>query len=679
VPGGQDDITAMRRLLPTASYFIAVARRQAAFAAALAAVIACLAAIGVLMQKNTYESWVTAVYDPRDSSELIPRYPNYPRFYQVQNSFKARMQTSDFLAQVATTLGWATDHDPSLGDQVRQLAARFIPARWLPAMLTPRDASAVAERQSRLASALRPRLETMTDERTMLLILKASDSTPYGAQQLAEKAMDLFIQSELQLEADQASMMYETFESYLLDEGTRGDQSKTEPKAEGVDPVAADRRARLKEREGDLIDEMQSLRLEISGQSNQRSARRAQLEAELASLMTRLKASHPDVIAKRAELEMFGRGDDGAARQSTLARLRGELAKVRDELRRAGIPVSADAANLAMQDPSLRGQFLPGLTDRIGELGLERLNVGRQVTSPKLRTRLKVILPASIEATPSVNNRRKMALGFLTLGSMAIFSLILIREARQPVARDEWRIGGRTGLKMLAAVPRHLLKAHEEITPTGVVTLKQQLGKRGGEHGHAADVLLTYRRVNHALRQHASGNNLLVLNVGSKARSARFLHNLVNVHASDYGESCLVIDCNHKNPLPTGMPPEALKSIDLVSFLGRKGVWNDVRLPRSEKNSYDLVPAPGEPPAEASAAYHSDAIDKLFAAVNKSYKMIFTRALPDTYFTENAALLQAATDCLLCIDATSTTFADIEQALALLDRSKVRGYVLLGG
>ena len=74
--------------------------------------------------------------------------------------------------------------------------------------------------------------------------------------------------------------------------------------------------------------------------------------------------------------------------------------------------------------------------------------------------------------------------------------------------------------------------------------------------------------------------------------------------------------------------------MDLVTFLGRKGVWTDVRLPQNDKCAYDLVPAPAELPPEATPTYYSEAIDKLFTAVSKSYKAIFTRALPEIVSVE---------------------------------------------
>ncbi len=672
----RDDWTQRRTLLPDWAYFRRVISRQRRFVITLAILVIILASFLSLSQKNVYSSSVSAVFDPRDSSEVYARYPNYPSFAQLSHRFYTQFQDREFLEELAAITGVfdavESEHhdDPVWKKIILERAEKYLPKSWLDrpeakTTLSPHERTAIID-------LLRQQMETQSNDKNLLLTLVAYAQTPDEAQRLAAMAMDLFIKKELEREADRVTILHDVFSEYALG-NFRPDTTETSRERNGGERKTggSSEEMRLKHEEADLLDKIQMIKSEVGDAFRQRGTRRAELEAQLNSLTTRLQPSHPLVIAKQDELARFAANDDTQALRSRLNAIRETLAKNRAEQRRLGIIVSPteDVSIAVPAAQSNNGQFMPGLSDRLGELSLEKLNISRQANSPSMRTRLRLMDEASFNPTPYKNNKKALAIGFVTFGLFLVFGFGALREYASPLARDGWRIVGQTGMTPLGVISKKNVTTHPRVSPE----LADEW-RRDNEHGFLSD----YEQVCYAMRHMCAGNTVLFVPVGEESSTALFAHNLANVFATESVGPVLVMDFDHHHSIAAATE-EFLGDHNLPHYLLKQARWDDVCKSRHENRAYELVPAPDQYTSRVARAYHSPILGKLFLVLSRRYQTVLTRGMSGPQTIENATLQKYASDTILVIDAQNSTYTDLNDVLGTLDARKIRGFVLLGG
>ncbi len=645
-----------------------VLRRQAPFVIPLAAVLAPLALIIGLNKKNSFTSYTSAVYDNRDTSEQVPRFPYYPRFAQVADSFKAKVDDVEFLWQVAKDVGLT---------QVKSDESAFRTAvrKVLPEYLEPwpqpksRELSDDLKTKSYMAQHMRRKFAAYSDDKKNSLSLTATGEDPFEAKRLAEAAMELFIQSELRFEAEGVERQRDLDASFLR-ELTKGEEEERKPAP--AQPSAEE--GRLAGVEAELLDRLSTVKSELDQEKNHGSAVRAALEADLARLATKLQPSHPEVMAKQDELRALSKGDDQALR-ARLVQLRQKLAEIREQQRRLGFKVSAGEGKFD-GIAKTKGSFLPALSDRVSELTLEQSRIARQAETPALRTRLRVSVPATYDEIPTSGSRRSLVLGLGILVALVLLVVTWIRELWSPLARDRWRVERRIEAPVLVELPRGGLQRYPAISPQLAGILRESVESKPERRNPASQILLAYRRLELEISRRAKGPVVLLINASAANRSGPFIQNFLNVSATESAAGLLMIDCDYRDPVVPA--DERLRSVgDFPAFLHGKVAWKDVRLPRNPDRAFDLLPAPSQA-SEAPRAYRVDVLQKLFANLARSYARVYIRGHDVRQVIDNAALVQAATDCFLVVDGRFTTFAEIECSLSLLNRDKLRGLILIG-
>lgn len=673
----RDDWAQKRNLLPDGSYLRRVVVRQRRFVLTLMILVVACAFMLSLSQKNIYSSSVSAVFDPRDSSEVYARYPNYPTFAQLSHRFYSQFQDREFLGELATITGVFDAIESKRQDSpawkvfLREKLDKHLPKSWKKPMeekttLSMYDRAAIID-------VLRQQMETQSNDKNLLLTLVAYGETAEDAQRLAAMAMDLFIKRELEREADRVTILHDVFSEYVLG-NFRPDTTETREKRSTGDHknVNVSEEMRLKHEEADLLDKIQMIKTEVSDAFRQRGTRRAELEAQLNSLSTRLQPSHPLVIAKQEELMRFTSNDDTQPLRARLNAVRQALSKNRSEQRRLGIVVSAREELSPIVNASTSantGQFMPVLSDRLGELSLEKLNISRQANSPSMRTRLRLMDEASLNPLPYKNNKRALAISFVTLGLFVVFGLGALREFASPLARDGWRIAGQTSMTSLGEISWENRVTYPRVSPE----LADEW-RRDNEHNYLAE----YEQICHALRHACLGNTVLFVPVGEDSATASFAHNLANVFATESIGPILLMDFDHHHSVAAATE-EFLGDHSIPHYLLKQARWDDVCKSRHASRAYELVPAPDQYTSRVARAYHSPILAKLFVVLSRRYQTVLSRGMSGPQMIENATLQKYTSDTILVVDAEKSTYADLKRLIDTLDQRKVRGFVLLGG
>ena len=676
----REDTEAKRLYLPDGRYFLRSLRRQAVLILFTIALLTPLALMMGYFQKDRMSSYVAAIYDDRDSPEAVPRYPMYPRFAQVADSFKTKLADPEFLWQIAIEVG-LNEKDKKGLSPFKMWIRRHVPGASL--LIPPLDSEKTAQDDAKAKDAnaqyLIRAMNAQFDDKKNIISLRIDTTDALLSKQLADAAMELFIQNELRFEAESFRRQHEVFAGYLhtLTLSAEAEHKAETNKKKEEKGLAQGKsiQERLREQENDLLDKIQSLRTEGDQEKSRSAAQRASLEADLARLTTRLEPSHPDVIAKQEEVRQLSHGTSDQGQRLKISQLKSQLAGIRDQERTLGMTVTAAEGRGEDYGPQ-RGQFLPALSDRVKELSLEEIRMERQAEAPALRTRLRLVGPASFDATPPGKGRREATMMFLALALAGALLAALLRELRTPYARDLWRVAWRSQLPVLSHLDVAGLKSYQSITPQLASKLRDTATSSNLRQSlRAGEVLQAYRRFEFELRQRCSGQVVLLQSAAEHGSTADFCYNFLNVICSETPGPVLLIDCDSRDPIPSGGNLKGPRR-SLADFLSGHATWREVRQNRSAERAFDLVAAPS--PEAAQMAFTRSAVQNLLTSLAKPYSRIYIRAYDIRRMLETEPFLESASDCVLLVDARCATFAEVERAARLTPKAKTLGLVMIG-
>ena len=676
----REDAEAKRLYLPDGRYFLRSLGRQSGLMLAVTFLLTPVALIMGYLQKDHMLSHAAAIYDDRDSPEAVPRYPMYPRFAQVADAFKTKLADPEFLWQVAIEVG-LPERDKKGLSTAKQWIRRHVPGGSILISQPKLEKSPQDEAQAKDTNAkyLTRVITAQYDDKKNIISLRTDTADALLSKQLADAAMELFIQSELRFEAESFRRQHEVFAGYLhtltlsAEAEHKADTSKKKDEKGLVQSMTI--QDRLREQENDLLDKIQSLRAEGDQEKSRGAAQRASLEADLARLTTRLEPSHPDVIAKQEEVRQLSQGTIDQGQRIKINQFKSQLAAIRDQERTLGMRVTTAEGRGEDLSPQ-RGQFLPALSDRVKELSLEEIRMARQAEAPALRTRLRLFVPASFDSTPPGKARRETTVMFLVLVLAGAIIAALLREMSTPYARDLWRVAWRSQLPVLSHLDLAGLKSYQSITPHLAGQLRDSASSSNLRQGlRAAEVLQAYRRLEFELRQRCRGQVVLLQSAAESGFTADFCYNFLNVICSETPGPVLLIDCDSRDPIPNAGTMKGPKR-SLADFLGGHASWREVRHNRSAERAFDLVSAPSR--EEPQMAFTRSAVQNLLTSLTKPYSRIYIRAYDIRRMLETEPFLQAASDCVLLVDARCATFAEVERAVQLTPAAKTLGLVMIG-
>jgi uncharacterized protein involved in exopolysaccharide biosynthesis len=650
--------------LPDRIYFFKVFRRNLGLMGLGLLITGALAVTLPLIVDNTYKSSVYAIFDHVDvSGSGIGTSPQV-RYNTVARLFRARFESQDFLTEIANKLG---GRDVFMRESpLVQALQKFLKGRI---HLTAEEPEASDEKVI-LARVLSKQLDAFPEPESGVLTLTAYTHSPKLSQDLANQAMELFIRKELDEQIRSLDIKLSFLQKNITQQADPRSSRRAAPRESRASRV---NKLQAEDKQTELEDRLRTLNNQLDNARVDREQAMAGVKRELVRLQTTLQPNHPQVVEKRKELDVIA-----AQYASSENKIRNSLEAVRAQLRslRSSSALGLDVTNLDIRDSQdYQGSFFVAVSDRIKDIELERKNLLRQKDDPSLRTRLRIIYPAAYEPSPYKNNRRNMALAVAAAGMGIIGFLIVMREIRNPRARDVWRVERSTGQDIVAQISHKSATEFSDITPNLADKLRTHLS-RINRVDDAARTLLSYRRLELAMERQCQGRVVMLINAGPFDETAQVIKNFLNIYATDQQDDFLLIDCNLQDPVyrKIGDGP------DLVDFWEGRASFEKVVLPREELDgfAFDLIPPMPKMSGEKTRAFREGRIEMALDKIPGHYKKVFIRGMPESHFIENMALLKVSSDGFIFVDANHSSYFDLQRTLTHLRSDKLRGLVALG-
>jgi uncharacterized protein involved in exopolysaccharide biosynthesis len=650
--------------LPDRIYFFKVLRRNLSLMSLGAVITGLLAAILPLLVDNTYKSSVYAIFDHVDVSGSGLGTSPQVRYNTVARLFQARFESQDFLIEIADKLG---GRDVFMRESpIDLLTHKLLKGRasFLEAEPEDKDEKVI------LAKFLSKQLDAFPEPESGVLTLTAYTHTPKLSQSLANQAMELFIRKELDEQIRSLDIKLGFLQKNITKPVEVRASRQSIPKESRSSRV---NKLQAEDKQTEMEDRLRALNNQLDNARVDREQAMANVKREMVRLQMTLQPNHPQVVEKRKELDVIAAQYSGNE-SKLLGSLEGIRAKLRDL--RLSSTLLADPSNLDIQDSQgYQGSFFVAVSDRIKDIELERKNLIRQKDDISMRTRLRIIYPAAYEPVPYKNSRRNLSLAVAAAGFAVIFLLIILRELRNPRARDVWRIERTTGQEIVAQISLKSANEFSDITPNLADKLRSHLSKINKVDG-AARTLLSYRRLELAMERGCQGRVVMLINAGPFDETAQVIKNFLNIYATDHQNDYLLIDCNLQDPVyrKVGDGP------DLVDFWEGRATFEKVMLPREELDgfAFDVIPPMPKLSGEKTRSFREDRIEIALDKIPSHYKKVFIRGMPESHFIENMALLKVSSDGFVFVDANHTNYFDLQRTLTHLRSEKLRGLVALG-
>lgn len=669
------------------SYAWRILRRQKWFLFALLASYIATISLVTLSTKPIYRAEIAAFYNPDGNVSFnltAPSAPaNYehldPRFLQISESLRRKLASEDFLLEIARRHDFVPipSKTPLSAAQVWETLRKWMGYQTKEHSL----------RQQWSTQDLRQQLYASADSRLSLLTITAYASSQKTAKALAEQAMEAFIASELNSEAQIAQIEFEYLrklsvrESYLaigtkaakIQSNEETNNSTERPQANPTSEQAEKLQKIFEESESRI----QSLRSSISAKQNAHNQRRLQLESEIGRLAALLTASHPDLIAKQEELSQLPRNADTENLERELGEAMHAQTLIRNQMRQIG----TDSTSTSTWQRS--HQFVDDLDWRLQQTEHSYQRLRDQATNPALRTRLRALGEATID--PKSGDERWQTLKFLlSAGLFSLPLLVILRESRDRRACDIWRIQRHCEAPVLWCADLAFVEAYGKCKRNAIRALRLAASKR--EHLRSlherkdAAALNFLRQAAHLMGPglDAEGYPTLLLTVSSNDRSADLLMSVLNLYADERPGKTLVLDFAHGDPL-TEPSSDLAKHANIAGFLSGKAPWQDVRQNPNTDHAFAWVPPLNEDAIVEGTVRHlqSSTLRKLMITLAKNYQHIFVRSLPVDQPSANAELIACAGQIILICDARSATLEQIDQLVASAPREKLAGLIVI--
>ncbi len=652
--------------LPDQIYFIKVFKRNI-WRLILGIVLTLLAAWQLpKFAKNSYRSSVFAIFDHVDVSGSGMGTSPQVGYNTVARLFKARFQSQEFLNEIVRKMGGkdvfleVSDFDKALLNLKGKLK------------ISPSKADADDEK-IQLASMLGKMLDPYPEPESGVLALNAYTDSPKMSQDLANQGMELFIRKELEEQINSLDIKLNFLQKNTVKVAPVVRRVVPRPKINKAARVAS---LKTEDRVRELEDRLRALNIQYDNNRIEKDQALTDIQRELVRLQTNLQPNHPQVLEKRKEIELIRNQYDGND-----GKLSSEIDLVRRQLsaQRSSQTLLTEELPPEVEEPvqeAYQGNFNVAVNDRIKDIELEKKNLQRQVEDPSLRTRIRIIFPATYEPLPYTNQRRNFRYATLLLGLGLTFFLICFGEFRNKKARDAWRIERSTGKTLIAQISQKSATEFANISPRLADQLRTHLSKIN-KVDEPARTLLSYRRLELAMIKNCKGRCIFLVNAGPFDETSQVVKNFLNIYATDHQDDFLLIDCNLQDPvykhISRGGP-------DLVDFLEGRAPFEDVVLERKKLDgfAFDVLPPMNKFSGKKTRSFREETIQKVLEKIPSNYKQIFIRSMPEMHFIENMALLNASSDAFIFIDANRTHYFDLHRTLNHLESEKIRGLVAIG-
>lgn len=642
--------------LPDRFYFLKVFKRNVVLILCGVALSAAAFLLVPRFVDDSYRSTVYAVFDHTENGNNYSTVSQQSKLGTVARLFKARFDSQDFLASVAEKVGG----EASLGSP--NLFAKIL----------KRKADDGQVKKVDLARLMGRQLEALPEQESGILGLTATSGSPELAQKIANEAMDLFIKTELdeQIKATDIQL------GFLKKNVGNNPKPDVHPDANAKKETAKRAQRLLNDdKEKELDERLRNLNAQLDSLTRERDQALVNVKRELVKFQTSLQPNHPQVLEKKKELDLVAgqyRASESKLRRD-IASVRGGLWTVRANQSKNVDPSEIDFAAAT----EYKGDFYVTIADKIKALELERKNLMQQRENPELRTRIRVLFPANFEPIPFKSVSRSAGYIILIIGGLATLAMVLLREFRNPLARDAWRIERITGQRIIAQISHRNTHEYTNISPAMADKLRGHLS-RIHKVDEASRTLMSYRRLELAIMQECKGDVVLLINAGSFDTSAQVIKNFLNIYATDHQDDYLLVDCNIQEPVHAHRASEGQAT--MIEFWEGQASFEDVCINREQMPdfAFDVIPPMAKLSGQKTRVFRTENIGPAIERIPYKYRKIFIRGMPAVNFIENRALLAIATDVFIIIDAKSTHYFDLHRTLTHMQSEKIRGLVAVG-
>ncbi len=662
--------------VPDKVYFFKLLKRHYRFWI-IGSLLVLLVAITVSMfVRNVYTSNIHAIFDQTDSAGTGVSISSQVAYTTVARLYRARFKSQEFLYEVVENMGGKDVLlPPNKMDFLQDVVSNL--KLWVKKNVLRRsiDTSAQDNPNSQVARTLIKMLDVYPEPESGILTLTAYTHSPEISSELATTAMELFIRRELEDQIKNLELKLEFFKGDTGAPPQEGeDKTKPEKAASATDESPSQLSLlRISEKEAEISEKIRLANDELIRTRSERTSTINSLNTEIARLLTSLQPNHPLLISKRKDLEskiaVLNAAADNA--QKELEQWKQALWAVRAS--KMGPKGGAGAASLA--NTGYQGAFYVALNDHIKDLDLEIKNLQRQMSDPNLRTRLRVLFPASFDESPFANKKRDLFIAICGLGMFFVFGFSLVKEARCPLARDDWRIQRASGQPIITQISKVHLEGSSQISADMTDKLRERLFRMMPADTTARN-FLSYRRWELAIEKHCKGSVILIIASGTADEIGEVIFNFFNIFTTDTGKRCLVVDLDHKDPVVRSKLPTERLFVDVL--LKQVPPQAAVCKGKDLGLGFDYIPPPLEMVGEKTRIFRKHIIKEFLTEIGKDYDVIFVRGLPEYHFIENTCLMDAADDCILCVDASRTQFAELKRTVMHMDSEKLRGLVVIG-
>ena len=644
-------------------YAMKVLRRTWRLALLSAAIVLFIGLSIASVVKDVFHSSVVAIYDRHDTLTTSIESGLIAGNDGIDSSFDTRMTDPDFLLSLTKSVPVETDG--RIGRFLMKLGLN--PPRS--------EADEKAHIQDYFAKHLIPNANGGNGQLTVNVYI---DGSPERAQELAAMAMELFIVRELSAASNRIGIKIDLLERAFAKSRQRiQDLKKTEKhKTTTNDKNAQSEQVSMPVRqlEAELTDRIKAAEAEFTQRSEEMVRRKTLLESEFQRLSARLSPNHPELLAKRRELDLLNSGPDPLDEATrNLRNLRRELWSARTDLLMPGLNGGDGSSSL---EERLAFNQLFSLQQTISELSIEKEGLERQVIDAASRMRLKIFRPASYEPRPYKRGRMQVSLATIALSLFVALAMIFWQESSSPLARDAWRVARFTGLEVLSQLSTASMAQFPVITPQSADALRGKLSSLNPEDRIAIKTLLAYRKAELILRRKCKGNVVCFIGAGASDVTSNFMSNLANIIATDVGGPVLVIDGHSRDPL---IPIDAQGDApDFIDCLMGHCSWRATVNARNSERAFDALAVTKPVIGERTRAFRSRDLVRVLREISNAYEFVVIRGLPESMFIENDALVEASSDVILGIDATRTEYDELARTIANLNLEKLRGLILIG-
>ena len=661
--------------MPDLFYFKKLVKRHYKFVILSLILVQAITVTVPFLVTNTYQSNIHGIFDPNDIAASGYGSTRRLSYDMMARLFQARFQSQQFLYDISQTEAGQQILSKE-GFSVWELVG-LIKELVLQSNVGGEDIdgqACLSPQMLKKARQIAKIIAVDTNQGQGILALQTLADSPELAAQLADQTMELFIQTEIQDQIERTTKQLDFLKESIRNLSYMPDDSAEDNKDTSDGTGSALKRLEITEQARELNEKLDLLNRELLNNQSEQATIKKNYESELAKLLTELQPNHPVVLARKQDFATKSSFLDQQAKklQSQIDNVRRQIWRIR------ALKVSNDESPITNPgvDP-YQGAFFIGLSDRIKDLTLELRNLRQQLLEPEKRTRLRVLFPATIESKAFKSRRKQAAIMTLALGLMFVFGSVILRELRNPVARDDWRIERATNQPILAQVSEQSLSQFKRITPEDADQLRESLAAREPNE-LSMRTILSYRRLELATDKHCKGKIILLSAAGPSDQLGETIYNFLNIYCTDTDQRCLLFDFNQHDPVVANYNPADTDFIDVVRG---QALWPDIIVSKGGDNiftEFDFIPPSQNLIGIRSRAITKQQLHEAISKLSEDYDKIFLRSFPEYQFIENTGLMTVASDCIVCVDARKTLFQDLDRTMVHLDSEKIRGLMIIG-